>query len=259
LGAPIVVGGAVWGSVNAGSSEERAFPAEAEERLAGFTDLVATSVQNAAMRDQLVASRARVVAAADESRRRIERDLHDGAQQRLVSLSVSLRLAEAELRRNPEGAAEILSAGSHELTQALAELQELARGIHPATLTLNGLRTALVGLTERAPIPVQIMRIPKERLPEAVEVGIYYLVAEAITNVTKYAQATQANIVVERLGGEGNVVVMVEDDGIGGADPSNGTGLVGLTDRIEALGGRLRIESPCGRGTRLTATIPCSG
>ena len=256
LGVPIVVDGAVWGSVNAGSTEERAFPAEAEERLARFTDLVATAVQNATMRDQLVASRARVIAAADESRRQIERNLHDGAQQRLVSLSLSLRLAETRLRTSPEGAAEILSAASEELTQALAELRELASGIHPAALTLDGLRTALVGLTERAPIPVQIARIPTERLPEAVEVAIYYLVAEAITNVTKYAQATRTTIVVERLG-DGNVAVTVEDDGIGGADPSNGTGLVGLTDRVEALGGRLGIESPRGRGTRLTATIPC--
>lgn len=258
LGVPIVVDGAVWGSVNAGSTEEWAFPAEAEERLARFTDLVATSVQNATMRDQLVASRARVIAAADESRRRIERNLHDGAQQRLVSLSLSLRLAETRLRTNPEGAAEILSAASEELTQALAELRELASGIHPAALTLDGLRTALAGLTERAPIPVEITRIPAERLPEAVEVAIYYLVAEAITNVTKYAQAKQATVVVERLGGDGHVAVTVEDDGIGGADPSNGTGLVGLTDRIEALGGQLGIESPRGRGTRLTATIPCS-
>jgi signal transduction histidine kinase len=259
LGVPIVVDGAVWGSVNAGSTEERGFPAEAEERLARFTDLVATSVQNATMREQLVASRARVVAAADESRRRIERDLHDGAQQRFVSLALSLRLAQAQLRTNPEGAAEILSAAREELAHALAELQELARGIHPAALTLDGLRTALVGLTERAPIPVQIMRIPTERLPEAVEVAIYYLVAEAVTNVAKYAQATRATIVVDRLEGDGSVAVTVEDDGVGGADASNGTGLVGLTDRIEALGGRLGIESPPGRGTRLTATIPCRG
>jgi amino acid transporter/GAF domain-containing protein len=257
LGAPIFVEGAVWGSVNAGSTEKRAFAAEAEERLARFTDLVATSVQNATMREQLVASRARVVAAADESRRQIERNLHDGAQQRLVSLSVSLRLAEAQLCTNPAGAAEILSAASEELTQALAELRELARGIHPAALTMNGLRTALAELTERAPIPVQVMRIPAERLPEAVEVAIYYLVAEAITNVAKYARATRATIVVERVRDDGSVAVTVEDDGIGGADPENGTGLVGLADRVEALGGRLEIESPRGEGTRLTAEIPC--
>ncbi len=235
LGVPIVVDGAVWGSVNAGSTEERAFPAEAEERLARFTDLVATAVQNATMREQLVASRARVIAAADESRRQIERNLHDGAQQRLVSLSLSLRLAETRLRTSPEGAAEILSAASEELTQALAELRELASGIHPAALTLDGLRTALVGLTERAPIPVQIARIPTERLPEAVEVAIYYLVAEAITNVTKYAQATRTTIVVERLG-DGNVAVTVEVDGIGGWRTLRmEVGSSVSTDRVEAL------------------------
>jgi amino acid transporter/GAF domain-containing protein len=257
LGAPIVVDGATWGSVNAGSAEARAFPAEAEERLARFTDLVATSVQNATMREQLVASRARVVAAADESRQRIERNLHDGAQQRLVSLSISLRLVEAQLRTNPEGAAEILSAASEELKHALAELRELARGIHPGALTLDGLRSALAELSERAPIPVQIARIPTERLPQTVEVAIYYLVAEAITNVAKYAQATCATVLVERTDGSGHVTVAVEDDGVGGADPENGTGLVGLADRIEALGGRLAIDSPRGRGTRLIAEIPC--
>jgi signal transduction histidine kinase len=151
----------------------------------------------------------------------------------------------------------LLEQAGDELAHALDELRELARGIHPSTLTMDGLHKALVGITERAPIPVQITRVPTERLPEAVEVAIYYLVAEAITNIAKYAQATLAVVVVERSQSNGHVTVAVEDDGIGGADPENGTGLAGLTDRVEALGGRLELVSPRGGGTRLVADIPC--
>jgi signal transduction histidine kinase len=253
LGAPIVVDGAVWGSVNAGSTEERAFPADTEERLARFTDLVATSVQNATMRDELAASRARVIAAADESRRRIERNLHDGAQQRLVSLSLSLRLAQTQLRTNPERAAEIISAASEELTQALAELRELARGIHPAILTDRGLETALDALAARAPVPVEVTACPQD-LPAPVEAAAYYIVSEALTNASKYAAATRAwvSLRVE----EGTLYLSVRDDGVGGADPTRGSGLIGLRDRVEALAGMIEIDSPPGAGTRVGAAIP---
>ncbi|HET8750953.1 MAG TPA: GAF domain-containing sensor histidine kinase, partial [Gaiellaceae bacterium] len=253
LGAPIVVDGAVWGSVNAGSTEERAFPADAEERLARFTELVATSVQNAAMRDQLAASRARVIAAADESRRRIERDLHDGAQQRLVSLSVSLRLAQTQLRGNPEGAAEILSASREELTQALAELRELARGIHPAILTHQGLEAALEALAARAPVPVEVTACP-QRLPPPVESAAYYIVSEALTNASKHAAATRAWVSLHLE--DGTLHLSVRDDGVGGADPTRGSGLIGLRDRVEALAGTIEIDSPPGAGTCVGAAIP---
>jgi signal transduction histidine kinase len=253
VGAPIVVDGAVWGSVNAGSTEERAFPADAEERLARFTDLVATSVQNATMRDQLAASRARVIAAADESRRRIERNLHDGAQQRLVSLSVSLRLAQARLRTNPQGAAEILSAASNELTHALAELRELARGIHPAILTDRGLEAALNALAARAPVPVEVTACP-QHLPAPVEAAAYYIVSEALTNASKHAAATRAWVSLREE--EGTLYLSVRDDGVGGADPTRGSGLIGLRDRVEALAGTIEIDSPQGTGTRVDAAIP---
>jgi signal transduction histidine kinase len=186
----------------------------------------------------------------------LERNLHDGAQQRLVSLALQLRLIKNAVRKDSGTAENLLEQADDELGSALDELRELARGIHPATLTMDGLHTALVGLTERAPIPVEIARVPTERLPEAVEVAIYYLVAEAITNITKYAQAARATVVVERSRSGDHVTVTVEDDGVGGADSENGTGLVGLIDRIEALGGRLEIDSPRDRGTRLIAEIP---
>jgi signal transduction histidine kinase len=255
--APVRLGGKVWGALVAAGQGEASFPIGAEHRLADFADLVAQALANADAYRKLADSRARIVEVSHNERRRLERNLHDGAQQRLVSLALQLRLIKNAVGKDTGAAANLLEQADDELGSALDELRELARGIHPATLTMDGLHTALVGLIERAPIPVQITRVPTERLPEAVEVAIYYLVAEAITNVTKYAQATRATVLVERSGSNGDVTVSVEDDGVGGADPENGTGLVGLTDRIEALGGRLDIDSPRDRGTRLTAEIPC--
>ncbi|HEU5477947.1 MAG TPA: MASE1 domain-containing protein [Gaiellaceae bacterium] len=255
--APIKLGGNVWGALVVAGRGDAAIPAGAEQRLADFADLVAQALANAEAFRKLRDSRARIVEVTDNERRRLERNLHDGAQQRLVSLALQLRLTEKALDTDTGAAASLLGQAHDELGHALEELRELARGIHPATLTMDGLRTALTGLTENAPLPVQIARIPRERLPEAVEVAIYYLVAEAITNVAKYARATRATVTVERPNGDSHVTVAVEDDGVGGADPENGTGLVGLADRIEALGGRLDIESPPGRGTRLVAEIPC--
>ncbi|HEY7421058.1 MAG TPA: MASE1 domain-containing protein [Gaiellaceae bacterium] len=254
--APVRLSGKVWGALVAAGQGE-AFPVGSENRLADFADLVAQALANADAYRKLADSRARIVQVSQNERRRLERNLHDGAQQRLVSLALQLRLIRNLLQKDTETAETLLEQAGGELGQALDELRELASGIHPAALTMDGLHTALSGLTERAPIPVQITRVPSERLPEAVEVAIYYLVAEAITNVAKYAQATRATILVERSVENGHVTVAVEDDGIGGADPDNGTGLVGLTDRIEALGGRLAIDSPQGEGTRLAAQIPC--
>ncbi|HET8750924.1 MAG TPA: MASE1 domain-containing protein [Gaiellaceae bacterium] len=255
--APVKLGGEIWGALVAAAQGDAPFPAGTEQRLADFADLVAQALANADAYRKLADSRARIVEVTDNERRRLERNLHDGAQQRLVSLALQLRLIKNAVTQDAGTAESLLGQADSELGQALEELRELARGIHPAALTMDGLQPALTGLTERAPIPVQIAGVPDERLPEAVEVAIYYLVAEAITNVTKYAEATRAIVVVDRPDGDGHVTVAVEDDGIGGADPENGTGLVGLTDRIEALGGRLDIDSPRGGGTRLTAEIPC--
>ena len=253
--APVRLGGTVWGALVAAARRGETFPPGSERRLTDFADLVGQALANADAYRKLARSRARIVQVSQNERRRLERNLHDGAQQRLVSLALQLRLIRSTITRDPESARTLLEHAHGELGQALEELRELARGIHPAALTMDGLRTALVGLTERASIPVRVARVPKERLPEDLEVAIYYLVAEAITNVTKYAQATEATVVVERS--DVHVTVAVADDGVGGADPDKGTGLLGLSDRIEALGGRLEIDSPPGRGTRLVAEIPC--
>jgi signal transduction histidine kinase len=253
--APIRVGGHVWGALVAAAQRDEQLAPGSERRLADFAELVAQALANADAYRKLAASRVRIVEAGDTERRRLERNLHDGAQQRLVSLALKLRLIKASLRKDPESAEALLAEAESELDDALAELRELARGIHPAVLTDRGLEAAIRALAERAPIPVELTRLPEDRLPDSVEAAIYYLVAEAITNVAKYAQATRASVAVERSNGFATVVV--RDDGIGGAEPVPGSGLVGLADRVEALGGRLHIESPPGRGTQLTAEIPC--
>jgi PAS domain S-box-containing protein len=203
--------------------------------------------------EEVRASRARIVAAGDEERRRLERNLHDGAQQRLVSLSLSLRLIEGRLRDDPDGAEALLLASREELGQALDELRELARGIHPAVLTDLGLSTALTGLASRSPVPVDV-ETPEERLPPPIEAAAYYVVAESLTNVAKYAQATSVAVSVQRQ--NGSAVVEVVDDGIGGADAGGGSGLRGLADRVEALDGTFQVESSPGGGTRIRAVMP---
>lgn len=205
--------------------------------------------------EELQASRARIVAVADQERRRLERNLHDGAQQRLVSVSLTMRLAEARLESDAAAARELLQAAAEELTTALEELRELARGIHPAVLTDRGLGPALESLVTRTALPVDIDLPFENRLPGAVEAAAYYVVSEALTNVTKYAQASTAAVRVSRT--NGLAVVEVEDDGIGGADPTRGSGLRGLADRVEALAGQLAVDSEPGRGTRIRAEIPC--
>jgi PAS domain S-box-containing protein len=204
--------------------------------------------------DELRASRARIVEAGDAERRRLERNLHDGAQQRLVSLSLALRLAQARLRDDPDAADQLLASAGEELTQALAELRELARGIHPAVLTDRGLPAALEALAGRMPLPVELTTSIDDRLPGPVEAAAYYVVAEALTNVTKYAKASAVLVRAERH--NGRVLVEVADDGIGGADPLLGSGLRGLADRVESLDGQLEVESIYGSGTRVRAVIP---
>jgi signal transduction histidine kinase len=205
--------------------------------------------------DELRASRERMLRIGLEERRRLERDLHDGAQQRLVSMALNIRMARARLNEDPLAADKLLESAGAELDSALAELRELARGIHPAVLTDRGLGTALETLASRAPVPVELAELPEERLPEAVELAAYFVVAEALTNVAKYADASHATVEVARE--NGRVLVEVADDGVGGADPDGGSGLRGLADRLAVLEGRLEIDSERGRGTTIRARIPC--
>ena len=205
--------------------------------------------------DELRRSRERMLKIGLEERRRLERNLHDGAQQRLVSMALNIRLARAKLNEDPIAAEQLLAGAGEELDSALEELRELARGIHPAVLRDRGLNTALETLASRAPVPVELTDLPEERLPEAVELAAYFVVAEALTNVAKYANATHAKVEVARE--NGRLLVEVEDDGVGGANPEDGTGLRGLADRIAVLEGRLEIDSERGKGTTVRAQIPC--
>jgi signal transduction histidine kinase len=205
--------------------------------------------------EELRASRARIVKAGDEERQRLERDLHDGAQQRLVALSLNLKLAQASLDSDPDDARELLDDAVAELTEATAELRELARGIHPALLTERGLEPAVEALAARAPVPVELLSLPEERLAAPVESTAYFVVAESLTNVARYAQASHAEVEIKR--GDGRLVVEIRDDGVGGADPARGSGLRGLADRVGAVDGRLSVHSPAGGGTRVHVEIPC--
>jgi signal transduction histidine kinase len=205
--------------------------------------------------EELRASRTRMLRIGLEERRRLERDLHDGAQQRLVSMALNMRLARDRLRDDPASAERLLDGAAGELEAALEELRELARGIHPAVLSDRGLDTALETLARRAPVPVELGALPHERLPEAIELAAYFVVAEALTNVAKYAEASHATVNVERH--NGRLLVEVADDGVGGADPENGTGLRGLADRLAVIEGRLEVDSTPGSGTTIRARIPC--
>jgi PAS domain S-box-containing protein len=204
--------------------------------------------------EELHASRGRIVAAADAARRKIERDLHDGAQQRLVAMALDVRLARARLGRDPDSAEPFLEKLGEELAQASDELRELARGIHPAVLTERGLGPAITALADRAPVPVEIVELPPDRLPSAAETTAYFTVSEALTNVAKYAQATCASVRVATE--DGTLVVEIRDDGIGGAEASTGSGLSGLADRVGACDGDLSVASPPGEGTLVRAVLP---
>jgi signal transduction histidine kinase len=257
VGVPIVVGGRLWGAANVGSSRPEPLPPDTEARVGDFADLVATAIANADARTELTASRARIVAAFDAARRRFERNLHDGAQQRLVSLGLQLRTAEASLPPEWHTLREQVSDVVTGLTGVSEDLQEISRGIHPAILSRGGLGPALKTLARRSAVPVDLRLGIDQRLPESAEVAAYYVVAEALTNATKYAQASEVRVSAEVDGA--NLRLSISDDGIGGADPREGSGLIGLVDRVEALGGQLRISSLVGSGTSLLAMIPFGG
>jgi PAS domain S-box-containing protein len=254
VGAPIRLGGRLWGAVVVSTVAETPFPPDAEQRIADFAELVGIALANAEARQELADSRARIVQAGDEERRRLERNLHDGAQQRLVALSLELRLCERKLASGDPMAGELLKHAGDDLAGALEELRELARGIHPAILSDQGLVPALEMLAGRATVPVELCASRDARLPPPVEAAAYYLVAEALTNAAKHAQASCVNVNVTRS--NGRAVVEVADDGVGGADLRGGSGLRGLRDRVEALGGELDLESRDGAGTTITARLP---
>ncbi len=258
VGCPIVVSGNLWGVIAASSKHEAPFPPDTEKQIGEFTELVATAIANTESRTELIASRARVVAAADETRRRIERDLHDGAQQRLVSLALELRGVEAAVSPDQPELRAQLSQTATGLTEVLEDLQEISRGIHPAILSKGGVGSALKALARRSAVPVEIDFRAADRLPERVEVAVYYVVSEALTNAAKHANASVVHVGVEA--NDGSVRLSIRDDGVGGADPRRGgSGLVGLRDRIETLGGKIEIASPMGGGTTLLVTLPLAG
>ena len=253
VGVPIQVEGRLWGVLSAGSRSEP-LPPGTEARLTGFTELAATALANAEAQAALTASRARIVAAADQTRRRVERDLHDGAQQRLVSLALHLRAAQATVPPNAKELAERLEGAIGEAMDVQEELREISHGLHPAVLTESGLRSALRALARRSTVPVRVDVRTAGRMPEPVEIAAYFAVFEALTNTAKHARASAAE--VEVAAGEGVLRVRVSDDGCGGADFSHGSGLTGLKDRVEAFGGRISLHSPPGAGTALEIILP---
>jgi signal transduction histidine kinase len=254
VAAPVHMGGRLWGVLAAASTSDDPLPRGIEQRLCDFADLIAQALANADAYEKLAASRARVVEVGDAERRRLERNLHDGAQQRLVSVALGLSMVSAKLESDPKSARELLATAQTDLVRGLEELRELARGIHPVVLTERGLGPALDALAARAPLPVDVTGVPDERLAAPVEAAAYYVVAESITNVAKYAHASSATVSIGHA--NGTATVTVSDDGIGGADPAGGSGLRGLAARVEALNGRLDVDSPPGGGTRIRAEIP---
>jgi signal transduction histidine kinase len=251
IGAPMTVEGRLWGVIIAISTDPEPIPERSEARLGQFTDLVATAVANAESKSELAASRRRIVAAADEARRRIERDLHDGIQQRLIALTFRARTL---TRKPPDELPGIVAELAEGLKDASDELREVSRGIHPTILTEAGLGPALRALARRSDIPVDVDVRLDERLPAPVEAAAYYIASEALTNVAKHAHAN----VVELTAAHDNGVLIVEvrDDGIGGVDAGRGSGILGLTDRVEALGGTISIASPPRSGTTLSVRLP---
>jgi signal transduction histidine kinase len=253
-GTPILVEGHLWGLVVVGSSEDRPLPPDTEARLGSFTELVATAIANVEGKSELAASRRRIVAASDEARRRIEHDLHDGTQQRLVSLALAVRAAEADVPSDREDLRARLSGVARGLSDAVEELREISRGIHPAILSEGGLGPALRALARRSATPVAVAAMPEGRFPEPIEVAAYFVTSEALANATKHARASRIELSLADR--DGVLLLSIHDDGAGGADPTRGSGLVGLADRVEALGGSIRVESRAGEGTRITAELP---
>lgn len=253
IGVPIKIDGRTWGAVIVGAPDRQP-DRDVDARMTDFADLVATAVYNSETRAQLTRSRARVVAAADQARRMIERDLHDGAQQRIVSLGMELRSAQIAVPPELGDLRNQLDRSVEALSQVHSDLQELSRGIHPAILSRGGLGPALKTLARRSPVPVALSVVIPTRLPDTVEVAAYYVVAEALTNTAKYANATEVSIAA--TADQDGLDLTVTDDGDGGADPDNGSGLIGLHDRIDTVGGTLTISSPPGVGTTLVVRIP---
>ena len=272
IGAPIVVDGDVWGMVRVGLRQRReALPLftgwytsrmlsssvsgeEIESRLASFTELVGTAISRAQAQAELIASRARIVEAGDEARRRIERDLHDGTQQRLVALTLHLQRLRADVPVAERATQEGLEQVERELKSVIEEVQELSRGVHPAQLAVGGLRPSLRALARRSPIPVDVSVDVPERPPASVETALYYVVSEALANAIKHSQATSVSVTV--VGDSRSVRAIVADDGVGGAETGAGSGLTGLTDRVDALAGLFSVVSPRGGGTTISVELP---
>ncbi len=254
IGCPITVAGNLWGVIAASTKSNEPFPANTESQIANFTELVATAVANADSLEELAASRARVVAAGDETRRRLERNLHDGAQQRLVSVMLHLRVTRDDVPAELPSVRADLDRVGEELADSLEDLREISRGLHPAVLTKGGLGPALRTLARRSPVPVEVHLNSEARYPPTVEVAAYYVVSEALTNTTKHAEASRVEVVVEEQ--DTTVRVCTRDDGVGGANPRLGSGLTGLRDRIEALGGSIEVISPAGHGTTIEVSLP---
>lgn len=269
LGVPIIMDGTVWGAICVGTREADPLPADTERRLADFTELIATTVSNATARSELMASRARIVAAGDEAKKRIERTLHRGTQQRLLAIGLDVQRIKASVSAEEDDLRIGLERVSRDLESVLEDLEELSRGLHPQTLSRKGLRAALVALARRSPIPVELDIELDERPPEQIEMAVYYAVSEALTNAIKHSNASAISVRIatdrpgrrfttglDATGGGMNLHVTVVHDGDGGAAPARGPGLTELMDRIDALGGRLSLESPPGRGTRIAIALP---
>jgi signal transduction histidine kinase len=253
VGAPILAEGRLWGLVIAGTTGDEPLPPSAEEHLAGFSELVATAISNAAARGELIASRARIVAAGDEARRRIERNLHDGTQQRLIALGMDLQSARAAIPTDQRDAQSALVDVQHDLEAILVDLRELSHGLHPPLLSRLGLGPSLRALARRSPIPVHLNIDLPERPAPSLETAVYYVVSEALTNAIKHSHASKISITI--TSGE-KVRASIVDDGVGDADPRAGSGLTGLVDRVDALGGRFALDSPPRGGTRISIELP---
>jgi signal transduction histidine kinase len=269
LGAPIVVEGHLWGALNVGTALEEPLPAGTEFRLARFTELIATAISNTATRSELIASRARIVAAGDEARRRIERNLHDGTQQRLIAIGLDIQRVRATIPEDQREAHLGLERVVEDLQSVLEDIRVLSRGLHPPLLARRGLRSALRVLARDSAIPVELEIDLPERPTIPLETALYYVVSEALTNAIKHSQASLISITIEadkarepfevrlewRKGGA-TLRATIADDGVGGANPSTGSGLTGLADRVDALGGRFALDTPSGGGTRISIELP---
>jgi signal transduction histidine kinase len=256
IGTPVIVDGRLWGLISIGSHRGQPLPADTEARLTSFTELVATAVANAESRAALAASRARIVAAADEARRRTQRDLHDGTQQQLVTLLLDLEVVQAAVPPQFGELEDGLARITGRVTAVIGRVREISHGIHPAILSELGLRAGLKMLARQSAVPVELDLRTGPRLPQPVEVAAYYAVSEALANAAEHARASAVHV---ELNAPGAIVrLIIRDDGVGGADPARGSGLTGLSDRIEAVGGTLDVTSPVGGGTTLLIEMPVS-